>query len=52
MTNAKSFDNIGKWKEGFLEHAAPHDPNNFPFVLIGNKSDLEENRTVQAQRAQ
>ena len=46
MTNVKSFENIAKWKEGFLEHAGPHDPNNFPFVLIGNKSDLEDSRTV------
>ena len=46
MTNPKSFDNIDKWKEGFIEHAAPQDPRTFPFILIGNKSDLEDNRTV------
>ena len=47
LTNANSFENIDKWKNGFIEHAAPHDPATFPFILIGNKSDLEDNRIVQ-----
>ena len=48
ITNQKSFDNITKWKEGFIEHAAPPDPHRFPFVLIGNKLDRESERKVKA----
>lgn len=51
ITNQKSFDNITKWRDGFIEHAAPTDPNSFPFVLIGNKLDRESERKVKAQDA-
>lgn len=46
ITNLKSFENITKWREGFIEHAAPQDVNTFPFVLIGNKLDKENDRAV------
>ena len=26
-------------KKGFLEHAAPNDAENFPFIVMGNKCD-------------
>lgn len=61
---AKSFEHIGtssvefkyslitdNWKDEFLTQAAPRNPENFPFVLIGNKIDLE-NRAVTSKRAQ
>ena len=51
ITSQKSFDNLNKWKEGFLEHAAPNDPQTFPFVLIGNKVDREQERKVRANDA-
>ncbi len=51
ITNQKSFENLSKWKEGFIEHAAPNDPNKFPFVLIGNKVDRENERKVKSQEA-
>jgi Ras-related protein Rab-7A len=51
ITNAKSFENLDKWREGFIEHAAPSDPKQFPFVLLGNKVDREPERKVQAARA-
>ncbi|CAF4218167.1 unnamed protein product, partial [Rotaria magnacalcarata] len=31
--------------------AGPRDPENFPFVVIGNKVDLD-NRAIQARKAQ
>jgi GTPase SAR1 family protein len=31
--------------------AAPRDPDNFPFVVIGNKIDLEQQRVVSQKRA-
>lgn len=40
LTNKKSFDNLEVWIDEFLIYANPRDPNKFPFVLLGNKSDL------------
>ncbi|KAG6436243.1 hypothetical protein SASPL_101128 [Salvia splendens] len=37
----KSFDNLNNWREEFLIQASPTDPENFPFVVIGNKTDVE-----------
>jgi Ras-related protein Rab-7A len=51
ITNQRSFDNLTKWKEGFIEHAAPNDPLQFPFVLIGNKLDKEPERKVKTTEA-
>ena len=51
ITNQKSFDNLTRWREGFIEHAAPTDPNTFPFVLIGNKLDRENERKVKSADA-
>ncbi len=52
ITNEKSFGNLNKWKDGFLEHAAPTEPNGFPFVLLGNKIDREAERRTQETKAQ
>lgn len=51
ITSQKSFDDLGRWRDGFIEHAAPPDPNNFPFVLIGNKLDRESERKVKTTDA-
>jgi Ras-related protein Rab-7A len=48
---AKSFEHIDNWRDEFLTQAAPRNPESFPFVLIGNKIDLE-NRAVTQKRAQ
>jgi len=48
---AKSFEHIDNWKEEFLSQAAPRNKDTFPFVLIGNKIDLE-NRAITQKRAQ
>ena len=44
LSDMASFNNLGKWKNNFLTQAAPNKPDEFPFIAIGNKSDLE--RTV------
>ena len=41
-TTYKSLEN---WRDEFLIQASPRDPDNFPFVVIGNKIDVE-NRSV------
>lgn len=51
ITNQKSFENLSKWKEGFIENAGPDDPKTFPFVLLGNKVDREPERKVDTKRA-
>jgi GTPase SAR1 family protein len=33
------------WKKNFIDNAAPADPDSFPFVLVGNKTDLEKKVT-------
>ena len=46
ITNSWSFDNIPKWKKTFLDRSMVSQPDNFPFMLIGNKNDLEEEGRV------
>nr|BAN20884.1 ras-related protein Rab-7 [Riptortus pedestris] len=46
-----TFKSLDSWRDEFLIQASPRDPENFPFVLLGNKVDLE-NRAVSAKRAQ
>ena len=47
VTNANSFKTLDSWRDEFLIQASPRDPENFPFVVLGNKIDLE-NRQVSA----
>jgi len=46
-----SFEEIESWKDDFLVQAAPPDHENFPFVVLGNKVDLEGERVVDKKRA-
>jgi len=52
ITNSPSFENLNSWREEFLLHASPQNPNQFPFVVIGNKLDLANKRQVQEKQAQ
>eukprot|EP01048_Picozoa_sp_COSAG05_P022566 COSAG05_NODE_4564_length_1460_cov_60.811903_2_plen_149_part_00 len=45
ITVAKSFENLESQRDEFLILAGPRDPEHFPFMVLGNKSDLE-NRQV------
>uniref|UniRef100_A0A3Q4G5U4 RAB7A, member RAS onco family n=1 Tax=Neolamprologus brichardi TaxID=32507 RepID=A0A3Q4G5U4_NEOBR len=51
LTVQKTFKSLDNWKEEFLFQASPRNPENFPFVVLGNKIDLE-NREVTTKRAQ
>lgn len=35
---------IDQWRDEFLVQASPRDPDEFPFVLLGNKVDIEESK--------
>lgn len=46
LTEMKSFENIDTWRQEFLTQLNPKDPDNFPFILLGNKCDKEGERKV------
>lgn len=53
VNNAKSFESLENWRDEFLIQASPPDPDSFPFVVIGNKIDVDESkRVVSSKRAQ
>jgi Ras-related protein Rab-7A len=45
VTSPGSFKSLDGWRDEFLIQASPSDPDHFPFVVLGNKVDLE-NRAV------
>jgi len=51
VNDEKTFENVNSWKEEFLLKAGIEDPQNFPFVLLGNKIDVENGRMVSKKRA-
>lgn len=46
VNNSKSFDALDSWRDEFLIQASPRDPDNFPFVVLGNKIDVEDSKRV------
>ncbi|CAH2036229.1 unnamed protein product [Thlaspi arvense] len=53
VNSAKSFEDLNNWREEFLIQASPSDPENFPFVVIGNKIDVDggNSRVVSEKKA-
>eukprot|EP01127_Copromyxa_protea_P007093 TRINITY_DN17015_c0_g1_i1.p1 TRINITY_DN17015_c0_g1~~TRINITY_DN17015_c0_g1_i1.p1 ORF type:complete len:233 (-),score=38.03 TRINITY_DN17015_c0_g1_i1:41-694(-) len=47
-----SFEHLQKWKDEFVVHAVPANTESFPFVVLGNKIDLESTRMVSSKQAQ
>ncbi|XP_020099349.1 ras-related protein Rab7 [Ananas comosus] len=49
----RSFDTLNNWHEEFLNQASPSDPKNFPFILLGNKVDVDggNSRVVSEKKA-
>ena len=50
MNVAKTFENLDSWRDEFLIQAGPRDPDNFPFVVLGNQID-KDGRVVAQKRA-
>ncbi|ODQ77940.1 hypothetical protein BABINDRAFT_168528 [Babjeviella inositovora NRRL Y-12698] len=46
VNNAKSFESLLAWKDEFLIQANVSLPETFPFIVIGNKIDIDENKRV------
>lgn len=49
----RSFDNLDNWHEEFLKQANPPNLKNFPFLLLGNKIDIDggNSRVVSEKKA-
>lgn len=47
ITNEKSFRQLDSWRDDFIAQASPKDPDNFPFLVIGNKVPKAEERQKQ-----
>jgi len=51
VTAPTTFKSLDSWRDEFLIQASPREPENFPFIVIGNKID-QDNRAVSMKRAQ
>eukprot|EP00488_Nonionellina_sp_1-RS-2012_P001084 TRINITY_DN1723_c0_g1_i1.p1 TRINITY_DN1723_c0_g1~~TRINITY_DN1723_c0_g1_i1.p1 ORF type:complete len:138 (-),score=33.01 TRINITY_DN1723_c0_g1_i1:195-608(-) len=51
ITDSKSFEQIEEWKQKFINQAGIENPREYPFLLLGNKTDLQ-NRSVSTQQGQ
>ena len=49
-THALRITTCFRWRDEFLIQAGPRDPDNFPFVVLGNKIDLDS-RVVSQKRS-
>ncbi len=47
ITNRKTFENLKKWKQLFIDNADPDDHKSFTFVVLSNKLDRENERKVE-----
>ncbi|KAG7247842.1 hypothetical protein CRUP_034760, partial [Coryphaenoides rupestris] len=41
VASSASFRALAAWREEFLGQGDPPDPSDFPFVVVGNKTDME-----------
>lgn len=42
VNDLQSFQNLGGWKKEFMHYSDVKDPERFPFVVLGNKVDMEQ----------
>ena len=50
ITDERTFENLENWRDEFLHHAGSDE--GFPFMVIGNKLDREEERAISAHKAE
>ena len=46
LSTVNDVHSLDSWRDEFLIQASPKNPENFPFVVIGNKIDMEESRRM------
>ena len=49
MSNADTFKNIEVWRTEFIKQLNPSEGDKFPFILLGNKSDLGNMQVTQEE---
>jgi Ras-related protein Rab-7A len=42
ITNPQSFENLANWKQTFLSKGMMTMPDTFPFIVVGNKLDMQD----------
>ncbi len=52
ITNPRSFDKLTYWCDEFKMQACTDDPETFPFVIVGNKTDRAADRAVSKAAAE
>ncbi|TPX69101.1 hypothetical protein SpCBS45565_g02705 [Spizellomyces sp. 'palustris'] len=52
VTKPESSTNLLKWLTEFIQQADIRDPENFPFVLVGNKIDNQRDRALTKRQGQ
>jgi Ras-related protein Rab-7A len=46
----QSFEALDSWRDEFLIQSAPPEPDTFPFIVLGNKIDVEDGRRQVSQK--
>merc|ERR1712043_107099 len=49
VSDRASFQALDRWKDEFLIQASPSDAANFPFVVVGNKSDTSQREVTERE---
>ncbi|XP_069037233.1 ras-related protein Rab-7a-like isoform X4 [Lepisosteus oculatus] len=49
VTQPESFKKLDSLRDEFLIEASPRDPENFPFIVLGNKIDLENRQEAKVE---
>lgn len=52
VSAGNTFRSLDSWRDEFLIQASPRDPEHFPFVVIGNKVDLDLREVTSRQLSQ
>ncbi|GAM24672.1 hypothetical protein SAMD00019534_078470 [Acytostelium subglobosum LB1] len=52
VTNKKSMEELKMWREDFIDKTGVQNPDQFPFIVFGNKVDDAEKRVVFEKDAQ
>ena len=52
LTNEKSFASLENWKREFVNQGGIRESEAFPFVVMGNKCDKDDERAVDRQVAE
>ncbi|CAO3672023.1 unnamed protein product [Rhizopus stolonifer] len=50
VNETSSFQSLAEWHDEFLVQTSPRDPEHFPFVVLGNKVDLDDSKRMIPQK--